>query len=74
MVAGEPHHIIQRGNNQQDVFFVDDVRRGYLKFLREHAVLSLGVEPTFAEDFRRNTHTGPPRPAGRPPSKRRKHK
>jgi putative transposase len=25
-----PHHITQRGNNRQDVFFVDDDRRGIL--------------------------------------------
>ena len=37
VVAGQPHHITQRGNNQQDVFFVDDDRRMYLQFLREYA-------------------------------------
>ena len=37
VVAGQPHHITQRGNNQQDVFFVDDDRRVYLQFLREYA-------------------------------------
>ena len=26
VVAGESHHIIQRGNNRQDVFFVEDDR------------------------------------------------
>jgi REP element-mobilizing transposase RayT len=26
-VAGCAHHIVQRGNNRQDVFFVDDDRR-----------------------------------------------
>jgi putative transposase len=30
-----PHHITQRGNNQQDIFFVDDDRRVYLELLRE---------------------------------------
>ena len=33
VAAGEPHHVTQRGNNQQDVFFVDDDRRVYLQFL-----------------------------------------
>ena len=33
-----PHHIVQRGNNRQDVFFVDDDRRVYLSFLRERGV------------------------------------
>jgi len=26
VAPGEPHHISQRGNNRQDVFFVDDDR------------------------------------------------
>jgi putative transposase len=30
-----PHHITQRGNNQQDIFFVDDDRRVYLELLKE---------------------------------------
>jgi putative transposase len=32
-----PHHITQRGNNQQDVFFVDDDRTVYLELLKEHS-------------------------------------
>ncbi len=32
-----PHHITQRGNNRQDVFFVDDDRHVYLSLLKEHA-------------------------------------
>lgn len=32
-----PYHITQRGNNRQDVFFVDDDRRTYLHFLKEQA-------------------------------------
>ena len=36
MVAvGVPHHITQRGNNQQDVFLLDEDRRQYLKALAE---------------------------------------
>jgi len=27
------HHVTQRGNNRQDVFFVDDDRRAFLSFL-----------------------------------------
>mgnify|MGYP002079157596 CR=1 FL=1 len=34
-VPGAPHHVIQRGNNRQDVFFVNDDRRAYLDFLAE---------------------------------------
>jgi len=37
VVPGIPHHVIQRGNNRQDVFFVDGDRRAYLQFLREQA-------------------------------------
>jgi len=40
------HHITQRGNNRQDVFFVEDERRVYLKGLAEesdrHALTVLG--------------------------------
>ena len=34
MILGLPHHVTQRGNNRQDVFFVDDDRRAYLELLR----------------------------------------
>jgi putative transposase len=36
IVPNCPHHVTQRGNNRQDVFFTDDDRRAYLEFLREH--------------------------------------
>ena len=32
-----PHHVTQRGNNRQDVFFVDDDRRTYLELLVEES-------------------------------------
>jgi len=32
-----PHHITQRGNNRQDVFFVDDDRMTYFGLLLEEA-------------------------------------
>lgn len=32
-----PHHITQRDNNRQDVFFVDDDRRVYLSILKEQS-------------------------------------
>ncbi|HUW61998.1 MAG TPA: transposase [Candidatus Bathyarchaeia archaeon] len=35
VVPGASHHVTQRANNQQDVFFVADDRRVYLEFLRE---------------------------------------
>ena len=31
------HHVTQRGNNRQDVFFVDDDRREYLALLKQQA-------------------------------------
>ena len=36
-MPGTPCHITQRGNNQQDVFFVDDDRRAYLELLQKAA-------------------------------------
>ena len=37
VIPGCPHHVTQRGNNRQDVFFVDDDRRMYLSILAEQA-------------------------------------
>jgi putative transposase len=37
VAVGFAHHITQRGNNRQDVFFVDDDRRVYLELLKEKA-------------------------------------
>jgi len=37
VVPQMPHHVVQRGNNQQDVFFVKDDRRVYLEILGEQA-------------------------------------
>ena len=37
VAVGTPHHVTQRGNNRQDVFFVDDDRRTYLELLKSHA-------------------------------------
>ena len=34
ILPGHPHHVIQRGNRRQQVFFSDDDRRFYLKHLR----------------------------------------
>ena len=33
VIPGVPHHVTQRGNNRQDVFFTDDDRRAYLQIL-----------------------------------------
>lgn len=37
VVAGCAHHIVQWGNNREDVFLVDDDRRLYLELLAEQA-------------------------------------
>jgi len=37
VIAGCAHHVTQRGNNRQDVFFVDDDRRVFLALLSEAA-------------------------------------
>lgn len=37
VVPDIPHHIIQRGNRRQKVFFSDDDRRAYLDYLRIYA-------------------------------------
>lgn len=38
VVPGVPHHITQRGNNRQDVFFVEDDRYVYLGLLKQQAL------------------------------------
>ena len=35
VIPGCPHHVTQRGNNRQDVFFTDDDREVYLAMLAE---------------------------------------
>ena len=37
VIPDVPHHVTQRGNNRQDVFFVDDDRQVYLKLLKEQS-------------------------------------
>jgi len=37
IVPGVPHHVTQRGNNRQDVFFTDDDRETYLHVLASQA-------------------------------------
>jgi putative transposase len=37
VIPGHPHHIIQRGNRRQKVFFNDDDRKAYLDYLRIYA-------------------------------------
>ncbi len=34
VIAGAPHHVTQRGNNREDVFFTDDDRHFYLSALK----------------------------------------
>jgi putative transposase len=37
VIPGVPHHVTQRGNNRQDVFFTDDDRGVYLRLLGRHS-------------------------------------
>lgn len=37
VATGFAHHITQRGNNRQDVFFVDDDRKVYLELLKKQS-------------------------------------
>ncbi|MHC4769163.1 MAG: transposase [Planctomycetota bacterium] len=37
VIPGLPHHVTQRGNNRQDVFFTDDDRAFYLETLRRQS-------------------------------------
>ena len=43
VVPGLPHHVVQRGNRRMDVFFNDEDRQVYLRWLRQ-ASLRNGVE------------------------------
>jgi putative transposase len=44
VIPGLPHHITQRGNNKQDIFFVDNDRKVYLEILaKQSAKYSLTV-------------------------------
>ena len=52
VLPGVAHHVTQRGNNRQDVFFVDDDRIVYLKILAEQCRRS-GPEGYAPSDFRR---------------------
>jgi putative transposase len=36
VIPGYPHHVIQRGNRRQDVFFNDEDRITYLDYLRQY--------------------------------------
>ena len=45
VIPGCPHHVTQRGNNGQDVFFVDDDRQVFLSLLGNASTkFGLGVE------------------------------
>jgi putative transposase len=41
--AGVPHHITQRGNRREDIFFTDEDREAYLSWLKEYCE-KYGVE------------------------------
>ncbi len=64
VIPGEPHHATQRGNNRQDVFFVDDDRRVYLGLLKEESewreTLVEAEDEEMLSALRATTHTGRP--------------
>ena len=44
VIPGAPHHVVQRGNNRQDVFFVEEDYEAYLSELRRQAeAYGLGI-------------------------------
>ncbi|MCH8241725.1 MAG: hypothetical protein IH897_03815 [Planctomycetes bacterium] len=53
VVPGQPHYVIQRWNKRQDVYFVDDHRRAYFEFLREHCELTCYLFGNPVVHFRR---------------------
>jgi len=38
VIPDVPHHITQRGNNKQDVFFVDEDKKAFLGYLKEQSI------------------------------------
>lgn len=38
VAAGFPHHVIQRGNNREFVFFYEEDRKKYLSLLKKYSV------------------------------------
>ncbi len=38
VLPGTPHHVTQRGNRRQNVFFSDRDRSRYLELIREHSL------------------------------------
>src|SRR4030042_2953238 len=38
VAAGFPHHVIQRGNNREQVFFKEKDRKQYLSLLKKYSV------------------------------------
>lgn len=58
VVPGWPHHVVQRGNNRQDVFFVDDDRQW--KPGRWRNALQARDDEDVARLIRTSTHTGRP--------------
>ena len=40
VVPDIPHHIVQRGNRREPVFFCDADKRSYVKLLRERCIIT----------------------------------
>jgi hypothetical protein len=71
VVTKVAHHITQRSNDRQDVFFVDDDRLVYLELLRKncekyemrvhgYCVMMNHIDEQQVARLRMNTHTGRP--------------
>lgn len=63
--TGIPHHISQRGNRREDVFFTSEDREVYLSWLREYCQkwsgwLALSEDEMSIEVLRRNIEKGLP--------------
>ena len=45
VASGFPHHVVQRGNNRQSVFFYEEDRRRYLTLLENPLFLLQTLKP-----------------------------
>ena len=58
VVAGAPHHVTQRGNRREDIFFGDDDRQRFLQLFLEYSQkLVVGRVCRFSRRSREVLHT-----------------
>ena len=74
VAAGEPRHIIQRGDNHQDIFIVDDDRKVHLEFLGDYTGRPLGRDSFRSKLKYMLGRLVRPLPTGHPCSKSKKKK